>query len=421
MGSQGRTTLRAVAERPSSPADVLAALEELRTADIDWRHGHAFSLTYLATPEALELSERAYAKFAGENALNVAAFPSLRRMQTEVLGFVSGLFHAPAGAAGFMTSGGTESLLMVVYAAKQARPDVERPNIVLPTSAHAAFEKACAYFGVESRRVAVRSDWRADPATMHDAVDSSTILMVASAPQYPQGVVDPIDELGVIASSHDIPLHVDSCIGGMVLAFLDPFANGEVGFDFRVEGVTSISVDLHKYGYAAKGSGVILYRSRELRDKQVFVTDNWLGGLYGSSGVLGTKSGGPIASSWAMINHFGRDGYAALATSTRATTLLLADAIDSVSPLFVMTKPDSTLICIGSADPAVPAHAVADALATRGWWVDRQSPPATLHMTVSAHHDKVVDEFIAALQASVNDVRATQSAEGHAGAYGTVE
>jgi glutamate/tyrosine decarboxylase-like PLP-dependent enzyme len=256
---------------------------------------------------------------------------------------------------------------------------------------------------------------------MRAAIDSSTVLMVASAPQYPQGVVDPIDELGAIASSLDVPLHVDSCIGGMVLAFLDPFASGEVGFDFRVEGVTSISVDLHKYGYAAKGSGVIVYRSRELRDKQVFVTDNWLGGLYGSSGVLGTKSGGPIASSWAMINHFGRDGYAALAARTRATTLLLVDAIASVSPLFVMTKPDSTLICIGSADPAVPAHAVADALAARGWWVDRQSPPATLHMTVSAHHDAVVDEFIAALRASINDVRATQSAEGHVGAYGTVE
>ena len=408
--------------RERSVGDVVASLEMQRAGDVDWRTGRAFSLTYLATPEALDLSERAYAMFAGENALNVAAFPSLRRMQSEVLTFVSGLLHAPAGAAGFMTSGGTESLLMVSYAAKQRRTDIARPNIVLPTSAHAAFEKACAYFGIESRRVPVGADWRAVPAAMQEAIDDSTVLMVCSAPQYPQGVVDPIAELGKIALAHHVPLHVDSCIGGMILAYLEPYASGAVPFDFRVEGVTSISVDLHKYGYAAKGSGVIVYRSRELRDKQVFVTDNWLGGLYGSSGVLGTKSGGPIASSWAMISHFGHEGYAALAHRTRATTLLLVDAINAVEPLFVMTKPDSTLICFGSTDPAVPVHGVADALATRGWWVDRQSPPPTLHMTVSAHHDKVVDDFVAALRDSVDEVRTSSISSGdHTGTYGTVE
>ena len=407
---------------PVNPAqNVIADLEGLRSNDIDWRHGRAFSLTYLATPEALELSEAAYRMYAGENALNVAAFPSLRRMQSEILGFVSGLFHAPAGSAGFFTSGGTESLLMVSYASARRRPDVEHPNIVLPTSAHAAFEKACAYFGLESRRVPVRGDWRADAAAMRDAADESTVLFVASAPQYPQGVVDPIAEIGEVASSLGVPLHVDSCIGGMVLAFLEPFCGDEAPFDFRVAGVTSMSVDLHKYGYAAKGSGVIVYRSRELRDHQVFTTDNWLGGMYGSSGVLGTKSGGPIASSWAMMKHFGRDGYAALAASTRATTLLLAEAISAIPPLFVMTKPDSTLICFGSSDPDVPAHAVADALAARGWWVDRQSPPPTLHMTVSAHHAAVVDDFIEALRASVEDVRRLATTDTRPGAYGTVE
>jgi glutamate/tyrosine decarboxylase-like PLP-dependent enzyme len=359
--------------------------------------------------------------FAGENALNVAAFPSLRRMQADVLGFVADLFHAPQGWAGFLTSGGTESLLMVSYAARRRRGDVGRPNIVLPTSAHAAFEKACAYFGIESRRVPVRNDWRADVAAMASAIDADTILLVGSAPQYPQGVVDPIAELGEVAAARNIPLHVDSCIGGMVLPFIDPFGSAEHPFDFTVAGVTSLSVDLHKYGYAAKGSGVIVYRSRELRDHQTFVTDNWLGGLYGSSGVLGTKSGGPIASSWAMIRHFGRDGYADLARRTRATTLLLAEGISSIEPLFVMTKPDSTLICFGSGDESVPTNAVADALRARGWWVDRQGPPATLHMTVSAHHEHVVADFIEALRLSVTDVRSRATAPGSTVGYGTVE
>lgn len=411
----------AVALDGSSPDEVMAELRELRVGDVDWRAGRAFSLTYLATPEALELSERAYAMFAGENALNVAAFPSLRRMQADVLGFVADLFQAPQGWAGFLTSGGTESLLMVSYAARRRRGDVGRPNIVLPTSAHAAFEKACAYFGIESRRVPVRNDWRADVAAMASAIDADTVLLVGSAPQYPQGVVDPIAELGEVAAARNIPLHVDSCIGGMVLPFIDPFGSAEHPFDFTVAGVTSISVDLHKYGYAAKGSGVIVYRSRELRDHQTFVTDNWLGGLYGSSGVLGTKSGGPIASSWAMIRHFGRDGYADLARRTRATTLLLAEGISSIVPLFVMTKPDSTLICFGSGDEAVPTNAVADALRARGWWVDRQGPPATLHMTVSAHHEHVVADFIEALRLSVTDVRSRATAPGSTVGYGTVE
>ena len=400
---------------------VLAGLESQRAGDVDWRRGRAFSLTYLGTPEALDLSQRAYAMFAGENALNVAAFPSLRRMQAEVLGFVAGLFHAPDGWSGFMTSGGTESLLMVSYGARRRRADVGTPNIVLPSSAHAAFEKACAYFGIESRRVPVGADWRADVDAMAGAIDDATILMVASAPQYPQGVVDPIEKLGAIASARGVPFHVDSCIGGMILPFIEPYVSGTRSFDFSVDGVTSISVDLHKYGYASKGSGVIVYRNRELRDHQTFVTDNWLGGLYGSSGILGTKSGGPIASSWAMVRHFGEAGYRDLARRTRDTTLLLSEAIAATDPLFVMTKPDSTLICFGSHDPEVSTNALADALLARGWWVDRQGPPSALHMTVCAYHEHVAAEFLTDLRACVDDVRRTSGNIGSSGSYGTIE
>ena len=403
--------------RAQRPDEVLDELESLRVNDVDWRNGRAFSLTYLATPEALALSEEAYRRYGGENALNVAAFPGLQRMQAEVLAFVGGILNAPPGVAGFLTSGGTESLLSVCFAARQRRPDAQQPNIVLPTSAHAAFEKACTYFGLESRRVPVRPDWRADPSAMADAVDTNTVLIVGSAPQYPQGVVDPIEELGEVALRSKVPLHVDSCIGGMVLAFLD----GAPRFDFSVQGVSSISVDMHKYGYAAKGSGVILYRTRELRNDQVFITDNWLGGRYGSSGLLGTKSGGPIASSWAMIKHFGVDGYRELARSTRETTLLLADRINETSPLFVMTKPDSTLICTGSRDRAVSVEAVAKALRGRGWYVDTQGPPSSMHMTVSAHHAKVVDAFSEDLRSSVADVRAGSGPAASSGDYATVE
>ena len=400
-----------------STAEVLADLEALRHNDIDWRSGRAFSLTYLASNEALDLAESAYRAYAGENALNVEAFPSLRHMQSDVVSFVGRLLQAPDPTAGFFTSGGTESLLTVSYAARQRRRDIRRPNIVLPTSAHAAFEKAASYFGFENRRVAVRDDWRANVAAMADAIDDDTVLLVGSAPQYPQGVVDPIVELGQLAIDRGVPLHVDSCIGGMVLPFIDhPSA-----WDFSVAGVSSISVDMHKYGYSAKGAGVILYRTKDLRNAQVFVTDNWLGGLYGSSGILGTKSGGPIASAWAMISHFGIDGYRSLSRRARATTLALVEAINATPPLFVMTKPDSTLICIGSRDEKFDVHSVADALRRRGWYVDRQGPPASLHMTVSAGHDTVIDSFAVDLRIVVAECTNQLDTTSGPSIYGTIE
>ena len=396
---------------------MLADLESLRRNDIDWRSGRAFSLTYLASNEALDLAESAYKAYAGENALNVEAFPSLRRMQTDVVSFVGRLLQAPDPTAGFFTSGGTESLLTVSYAARQRRPAVAKPNIVLPTSAHAAFEKASSYFGLENRRVPVRDDWRADVDAMANAIDDNTVLLVGSAPQYPQGVVDPIADLGQLALDRGIPLHVDSCIGGMVLPFIDhPSA-----WDFSVPGVVSISVDMHKYGYSAKGAGVILYRTKELRNAQVFVTDNWLGGLYGSSGILGTKSGGPIASAWAMISHFGIDGYRSLSRRARATTLALVEAINATPPLFVMTKPDSTLICIGSRYEKFDIHSVADALRRRGWYVDRQGPPASLHMTVSAGHDTVIDSFAVDLRIVVAECTNQLDTTSGLSTYGTIE
>jgi glutamate/tyrosine decarboxylase-like PLP-dependent enzyme len=178
---------------------------------------------------------------------------------------------------------------------------------------------------------------------------------------------------------------------------------------------------MHKYGYSAKGAGVILYRTKELRNAQVFVTDNWLGGLYGSSGILGTKSGGPIASAWAMMSHFGVDGYRELALRARTTTTALAEAIDAIDPLFVMTKPDSTLIAVASRDENVDVHHVADGLRARHWFVDRQGPPASIHMTVSAGHDAVIDSFVADLRDAVVDLRRGTVRPRHTSAYGTID
>lgn len=399
-------------------------LESLRSNDVDWRNGRVFSLAYYAGPEASAVAEDAYRRFSGENALSTDAFPSLRIMQSDVLSMVGPWLGADTDSAGFMTSGGTESILMVVKAARDqfvASGGVTQPNIVLPTSAHAAFEKACHYFGVESRRCAVGSDWRADVAAMEPAIDSNTILLVASAPQYPQGVIDDVPGIASLAIKHGVNCHVDACMGGVTLAYLERLEHGIPPWNLKVPGVTSISVDLHKYGYTSKGASVVMYRNKQLRSHQGFVTDNWLGGMYASSGVLGTKSGGAIASAWAVLCHLGDDGYTQLTDRARRATVQLAEHISDHDHLVLRGYPDSTLLSFGAVDPsALNVFAVADELRTRGWYVDRQSPPDSLHCTVSAVHRSTIDAFISDLDSSIKKVLDSRMS-GNVGTYGNLE
>jgi glutamate/tyrosine decarboxylase-like PLP-dependent enzyme len=405
----------------SRAQEVMAQVASIGNADLRWKEGRAFSLAYYAGPEVQAVADQAYAMYGSTNGLNADAFPSLKKFQADVVATVNRWVHGDETSAGFMTSGGTESILLAVKAARErGRREfgITQPNVVLPTSAHAAFEKACYYFGLESRRVPVRADWRADVEATRQAIDANTVLIVGSAPQYPQGVVDPIVDLAAIARERNINCHVDACMGGVTLTFLERLGESIPLWDFRVDGVTSISVDLHKYGYTSKGASVIMHRNRQLRSYQTFVTDNWLGGFYGSSGVLGTKSGGPMASAWAVMNYLGDEGYLRLTESARATTRELADAIEKIDGLHLRAYPDSTLLSFGAQNFDV--FAVADELAKTGWYVDRQAPPDSLHCTVNAVHHQVIEEFIVDLSHAVTKVRDAGST-GSVGAYGTIE
>ena len=407
-----------------SATDVFDSLEVMRARDVRWREGRAFSLAYNAGPDALAVAEEAYRRFSGENALSTDAFPSLKQIQAEVVAMAGVWLGATPNSAGFMTSGGTESILMAVKAARDrllAERQIRQPNMVLPTSAHAAFAKAGAYFGVEVRRVAVGPDWRADVAAMRSCVDENTVLIVGSAPQYPQGVVDDIVSIAKIASDAKINCHVDACMGGVTLAYLERLGEKIAPWNLQVPGVSSISVDLHKFGYTSKGASVIMYASRHLRSYQGFVTSDWLGGMYGSSGVLGTKSGGSMASAWAVMHFLGDDGYLRLTRQAREATLQLASIIRNSPELVLRAEPESTLLCFGARDPnSLNVFAVADELSKRGWYVDRQTPPDSLHCTVNAiHHDKI-DWFAKDLRNSVETVL-SQRSTGNVGAYGTIE
>jgi glutamate/tyrosine decarboxylase-like PLP-dependent enzyme len=414
----------ALPEHGMSPEAIFAELDDLQRDDVQWRNGRAFSLVYYGGPDVSAVAEEAYRRYSAENALNTDAFPGLRAMQNEVVATVGDWLHSGPDGAGFMTSGGTESILMAVKAARERgrkERGITAPNVVLPTSAHAAFEKGCYYFGVESRRVEVDSTWRADVEAMRAAIDDSTVLVVGSAPQYPQGVIDPITDIAALAAERDINCHVDACMGGVTLTYMDRLGESVPAWNFDVPGVTSISVDLHKYGYTAKGASVIMHRTKKLRAYQTFVTDNWLGGLYGSSGVLGTKGGGSIAGAWAVMRYLGDDGYLRLTAAARRACLELAAAIATIPELQLRAEPDATLVAFGAADEAtLDVFAVAGALWRRGWYVDRQGPPASLHCTVSVVHDGKISEFVSDLRSAVEEVGRAPS-RGERGAYGTVE
>lgn len=394
--------------RGKPAAELLDALAAAQTSDVDWRHGRAFSLAYFAGDEVYELAQAAYSKYLSTNALNVGAFPSLRRLQQDVVAMTSDLLHGGHEAAGFMTTGGTESLLLAVKAARERgrQRGILNPEMVLPTTAHAAFEKAASYFGVRAVRVPVNTDFRADPVAMGAAVSPQTVLLVASAPAYPQGVVDPVAAVAAIAAEHDLNCHVDACMGGITLPMLERLGYPIAPFDFRVPGVTSISVDLHKYGYTAKGASVLLHRNKALRKFQTFTTDNWLGGLYASSGVMGTKGGGAIAAAWAVMNHLGEDGYLRLTKQARNATEELFAGLRATAGIRVLAEPDATLIAFTCTD--ADTFAVGAELWKRGWYVDQQQPPPSLHCTVNAVHHGRIEPFLQALRESLDAVRASQ-------------
>jgi sphinganine-1-phosphate aldolase len=385
---------------------VLAQMEGLRVDDRDWRGGRVFSLVYSAGDAVHDLLEQAANLYSAENALNTAVFPSLGRMQQDIVAITAGLLGAdrlPAGerdgVRGYLTSGGTESLLQATKTARdwgRVRGGAGQPNMVLATSAHAAFEKASHYFDVESRRVPVGADFAVDVDAMADAVDDDTVMIVGSAPSYPQGIIDPIPDLAAVAVDRGILCHVDACLGGFILPFLDQLGHLEKRWDLSVPGVTSISADLHKYGYATKGISVIVYRHRELARLQPFITSNWLGGLYGSPSMAGTRPAGPIAAGWAVLHHLGTEGYRRLAEDSHQAATRLRATITDTPGLALRGRPDATVFAFGGDldTGQVDAFALGDALAERGgWFFDRQTPPDSLHATVHAGHRSVVDQL----------------------------
>ena len=410
----------------SAVVDVIADLTAKRAGDVRWQDGRTFGMVYNGGPSVHEVAEAAARLYLHENALNTKAFPSLGAIQAEVVGWTASLLHGPPSAAGFMTSGGTESILCGVLAARE-RGSKERgigaPHMVLAESAHAAFHKAAHIYGIRVTKTPVRTNWTADVGAMADAMEDDTVLVVGSAPQYPQGVVDDIPAIAALAQSAGANCHVDACMGGFVLPFVELLGRAVPPWDFRVEGVSSISADVHKLGYAPKGASVILYREKALRAHQTFVFQDWLGGFYASPNLQGTRSGLPMAAAWAVMRHLGLEGYLKLTQATLANADALRAGIRKIDGLRVLGDGAYHLVAMAAdpaSDRAIDMFALGDALLKRGWFHDRQGPPDTLHSTVSNSNTGVIEQYLADLQASVAEVGTTRAAD-RATNYATLE
>lgn len=389
--------------RHGTPAkEVLARMRSRKEADADWRAGKTWSLVYPASEAVDELLREANELYVYENALNPFRFPSLAEMEQEICAMTRGLLNAPEGAGGTLTSGGTESILMSVKAARnRARVErgIEKPEMIAPISAHPAFAKAAEYLGLELRQAPLAADLRVDVAAVASLVTPNTVLVVGSAPNYPHGMIDPIPELAAIAAEAGASFHTDACVGGFMLPFLERLGHEVPPWDFRVEGVTTISADVHKYGFSTKGASVISHRDKSSLRHQIFLFDKWPGGLYGSPALAGARPAAPIAAAWAVMNFLGEEGYLELAGRAWGATRALRAGIEAIEGLHMVGDPPVTVQAFGS--DRYDVMAIGDVMDDRGWHLDRQKDPDALHMMVSPEHDKVVDAFLADLRGAV--------------------
>lgn len=411
-------------EKGMSRDKILDMMDEIQDqGDVKWKQGRAFGYVYHADDEHYEFLKKAHNKFFSENALSPLAFPSLKKFEAEVVSMAVDLLGGDRRCFGSMTSGGTESNMMALKTyrewAKDKHPEITEPEVVMPVTAHPSLNKAAHYFGIKAVMVPIGSDFRADVKKMEAAITDNTIAMVGSAIEYSRGIVDPIPELAAIAKERGIGFHTDSCLGGYMLPFLRELGHDIPEFDLSVPGVTSISADLHKYGFTAKGASTILYHSKKLWKYQFYAYVDWPGGVYVSPSMGGTRPGSIIAAAWASMKSLGMEGYLKIAKKTMDATNRLMDGISSIPELHVIGKPVMTVFSFGS--DAIPMYALGDLMEKKGWVLDRMQKPQSLHLIVNPHHEGIVDAFLKDLKECVASIKENPPKnEGKSAIYGMI-
>ncbi len=388
--------------------EVIRALDALKNDDLPVDDGKAWGYVYHAGPEVAALQKHAVTAFMSKNGLDPTAFPSLEKLENEVLDWCIDHLHGDDKACGSFTSGGTESCMLSIKAARDYAKVEGTPEIILPTTVHAAFHKGAKYFGCKVVPIPVDSEtFKADLNALREAITDQTVLIVGSAAGYAHGVIDPIEEMAAIAQEHNILMHVDGCVGAFVLNLFEELGEDIPKFDFRVPGVTSISMDLHKYGFAPKGSSVLLHRDPAVRRAQYFACASWSGYSVVNATMQSTKSGGPLAGAWAVMRYLGREGYLKLAKGMLDAQKQLLTTIETIDGLRILGKPSMGLIAIAS--ETVDVFALADELGRKGWFVVPQlsfgNSPRNLHLQVEPGNVPKTADFLKDLRAAAKHVQ----------------
>ena len=400
----------ALPEHGAPAEELLERIESLRAADQPTTGGRAWQYSYdPARPALKQLAGEAFLAGLGANALDPTSFPSVMELENEVVGMTAGLLGGGPGTAGIFTSGGTESIFLAVKAARESRPDVERPAMVVPISAHGAFHKAAHYLGVELRASELdEGTLAADPESIAALIDERTVLVVASAFGFGHGVVDPVEAIAALAAERGVPCHVDACLGGLILPFLRELGEPIPPFDLGVPGVTSISADLHKYGYAPKGASVVLFADADLRRHAYYACARWPGYTLVNSTVQSSRSGGPLAAAWTVMCHLGHEGYLEAARSTLEATRRVRTGVESIDGLRVLGAPQGNVMALAG-DDGVDVFVVSDALRADSWFLTPQlrygPSPRNLNLIVDAGSLDAADGLVTALTAAVATAR----------------
>jgi len=393
--------------------EILAEMQAIKNREeAMWRNGFVSGGVYHGEDEHIKFLNQVYAIHSQANPLHADIWPSVNKFEAEIVSMTANMLNAGTvgnanDVCGTVTSGGTESVLLAMKTYRdwaRERKGITRPEMVLPVTAHAAFDKAAQYFNIKPVLIPIDSDYKADVTAARKAITHNTVVLVGSAPSFPHGIIDPIQELSELAQRHGIGFHTDACLGGFLLPWAEKLGYPIPPFDFRLPGVTSISADTHKYGYAPKGTSVILYRSSELRHYQYYTATEWPGGLYVSPTIAGSRPGALSAACWAAMINLGEQGYLEATKKIMQTASRIRQEIESIPDLYVLGDP---LFVIAFASHNLDIYQVMDYMNQLGWNLNRLHKPVSVHLCVTLPHSQpgVAERFIADLKASVEKTR----------------
>ncbi|XP_041032482.1 sphingosine-1-phosphate lyase 1 isoform X1 [Carcharodon carcharias] len=404
----GMTYITSLPAHGLAESELLLKLKDYSTmGEVHWEKGQVSGTVYSGDEQLTKLMVKVYGDFAWSNPLHPDIFPGVRKMEAEVVRMSCTLFHGGPDSCGTVTSGGTESILMACKAYRDlgAERGVKYPEIVAPISAHAAFDKAAQYFGMKVVHVPLdKRTMQVDVKAMKKAISRNTVMLVCSVPQFPHGIMDPVEKVAKLALEYDIPLHVDACLGGFLIVFMEKAGYSLLPFDFRVKGVTSISADTHKYGYAPKGSSVVLYSNKKYRHYQFFVAPDWQGGIYASPTIAGSRPGGIIAACWATMVYMGEDGYIKATKKIIETARHIEAQLRKIKEIFIFGKPEVSVVAVGS--ETFDIFRLSNAMTSKGWNLNTLQFPSSIHICVTLLHTRngVADRFVEDLRQSVAEI-----------------